>query len=183
VKINQIEKRFTDINITDETPLKSGYMQKKKISLQPLNNSPIHGNTSLTYNDTPNQRKSFSSTPNHNNASPRQCYSSKKPTLFDFISPPTKSPNQMKTIKLIKTRPVFKTNENKSNQEKITAPLLIDDTTKAKFDGIKKEENLGIIVRNALSKANISKIKSFSKLYTNMILSELTLKEVLSYLY
>lgn len=179
VKINQIEKRFTDINITDDTPLKSGHKQKKKISLQPLNNSPIHGNTSLTNIDTPNQRRSFSSTPNHNNASPRQCYSSKissKPTLFDFISPPIKSPNQMKTIKMIKTRPVFKSDETKLNQEKIT-PSIDGDLIKSKSESLKTEENLGIIVRNSLSKANIKKLKNLSKLYTDMILSELFFKK------
>ena len=188
--------------------------KNRKISLQPLTNTPNNGNLSFNndhYNSNGYYRgnnnrsrtnnSSFTS-PNtysdniimnnpsspitHFNYSPKQVYysskSSSKPTLFDFISTPIKSPKHANCNILEPLKALPETSIMSPSVEKIAMKLSLlnnhDDHPENLFNNENKEIpkalnqiDLGISVKNALNDFEMKKLDVIANIYSQLILS------------
>jgi hypothetical protein len=184
-----MENQNLNPNIT--TP-KSNYKQHRKITLQPLTNSPnikvnsnelisptnnLRGNRRSNINFSPinnanivpnpltSQFNPFSHSPNFISPRHGNCPRPiiKPPTLFDFISTPIKkSPKKLET----------------------TEQMSIDVANVAQINADKhlfkpNVKDLGLIVEKALDADEMYKLKVVAKFYAELILSKLKLKNVI----
>ena len=198
------ENKLQNMNTSLITPKSNS--KQRKISLQPLTNTP-NSNGSFTndhngyYKNRRNNNSLFTSpntysdniimnqptSPIVTNQSPKHIsssYSSKlasKPTLFDFISTPIKSPKQgnnniLEPLTSLPEASILPSAEqiskklsllNKSKNEK--QENLVDENNEI-LKSI-NQKDLGLSVKTALNAAEMKKLEDVAKVYSDLILS------------